>query len=159
MFPILLDPFNFYKAKLSQRHKNPKLKDLAWIVFADYILLKKSKNGLCTCVTCWSEKYRSDSDMHPGHYRPQGQSKLLKFEEDNVWPQCMGCNVMKNGNYREYHIFMLNTVWEQREHYLWTIKETKNWKNYEYAEMIALRWSRILEMKETLNSKRLFSDI
>lgn len=130
-----------YKSKL-QAHKNPKLNHLARKVFADYLLLTKSdKKGICTCVTCGNKNYRHSPQMHPWHYRTAGSSLKYRYVELNVRPQCNRCNVMLNGNYRNYHIFMLNEVWTDVERQLRNDKELHTIKNYEYAEMIIKRWN------------------
>lgn len=153
----LEEPYQYYKKKLWERHKNPNINHLAWIVFADYLLLKKSNNWLCKCVTCWKELFYTDKNMHPWHYRPQGNSKFLKYEEDNVRPQCKRCNVMLNGNYREYAFFIIKTFWKEKEQYLRTTQKTKNWKNYELAELILERWKQITIMKATIENNSLFN--
>ena len=48
------------------------------------------ENGYCTCVTCgavarWSE-------MDGGHFIPKGSSSYWALEEENLAPQCKGCN-------------------------------------------------------------------
>ena len=48
------------------------------------------ENGYCTCVTCgavarWSE-------MDGGHFIPKGSSSYWALEEENLAPQCNGCN-------------------------------------------------------------------
>ena len=47
-------------------------------------------NGYCQCVTCngmfkWNE-------MDGGHYIPKGHSSYWALVEENVHPQCKGCN-------------------------------------------------------------------
>lgn len=150
-FDIPIECFEAYKEKISA-NKNPKLHHLARKVFADYILLKKSKNGICTCVTCWNKNHRHSSSMHPWHYRTAGSSLKYRYVEINVRPQCVRCNVMLNGNYRNYHLFMLEEVGTDVEQQLRNDKELHSIKNYEYADMIIERWS-WLTNNETYKNK------
>lgn len=60
----ILDILGEYKNKLGS-HKNPKIHHLAWVVYSDYLLLSKSEDGKCTCVTCNKVDDRYSSAMHP----------------------------------------------------------------------------------------------
>lgn len=56
-----------------------------------------NENGLVQCVTC--DKWAHWKDMQGGHFISRG-SKKWKLVEENVHPQCPGCNGfgMKYGN-------------------------------------------------------------
>jgi hypothetical protein len=149
----IYDILEFWYKKLLNRYwniKHIKMWHLAWIIFADYILHKKSKKGVCRCVTCWDRKKRNDPMMHPWHYRTQWSSAYYKYTEDNVYPQCWRCNVWLNGNYRNYHIFMDKEVWTERERELRTAKHLKNRKSRELAEMIREWHNYLIKHKDFL---------
>lgn len=63
--------------------------------------------------------------------------KLFRFDEMNCHAGCKRCNVMLDGNYMEYTLWMidqygLEKVQEMRQRQ----NETKKWKTYELEEMI-----------------------
>ena len=76
-------------------------------VFSLYI--RQSKPPVC--VTCG--KKDEPKNLQNGHYYSRGKLPT-RWEEDNCWPQCVGCNVFKSGNYTEYALFMLKTLGEAR---------------------------------------------
>ena len=47
-------------------------------------------NGYCTCVTCGAIGKWTEFDG--GHFIPKGNSSRWALEEENVHPQCKGCN-------------------------------------------------------------------
>lgn len=47
-------------------------------------------NGYVECVTCGKFGYWTDFDG--GHFIPKGSSSRWALEEENVKPQCKGCN-------------------------------------------------------------------
>ena len=57
-------------------------------------------NGYCQCVSCG--KVEHWSDMDGGHFIDKGHSSRWALEEENVHPQCKGCNGfgMKHGTAR-----------------------------------------------------------
>ena len=91
-------------------------KDVADCFFSMYVRIKNSyiKNWIrcCKCVTCNAEDYRRH--MQAWHYRSRGCLKY-RFDENQVFPQCYTCNVIKNGNYRNYKMYMDKKVWPEME--------------------------------------------
>jgi len=136
-----------YKSKLWS-HKNPKIHHLAWVVYSDYLLLSKSKNGVCVCVTCGKADNWYSSAMHPWHFRTAGSSLKHKFNDDNVRPQCVGCNVMLNGNYQKYTLFIIDKFWKERVENILDDKETHKIRVHEYAEKIIKRFDFIIKTKD-----------
>lgn len=124
-----------YKSKL-QSNKTPKIHHLAWVVYSDYLLLSKSSKGKCVCITCWKVDDWYSSDMHPWHYREAWTSLKRKFVDDNVRPQCVWCNVMKNGNYKMYTFAMIEKFWFEWCYMITTDKDTHTIKNWQYGDMI-----------------------
>lgn len=47
-------------------------------------------NGLCQCVSCGT--WHHWKDMDGGHWIPKGASSALALVEENIHPQCKGCN-------------------------------------------------------------------
>ena len=91
----------------------PKAKKRSWYVkeldrvFSLYIRQTKKP----VCVTCG--KKDDPKNLQNGHYYSRGKLPT-RWVEDNCWPQCVGCNVFKSGNYTEYALFMLKELGEPR---------------------------------------------
>ena len=81
-----------------------KAKQKAWVQFSKYIRMKGSVNGMNTCVTCGAVKHYKE--LQAGHFI-QGRHNPILFDERNVHPQCVGCNMFKSGNLIKYYEFML----------------------------------------------------
>ena len=63
--------------------------------FSLFIRLRTSHNGLVQCFTCGRIK-NYKSGMQNGHF--QSRSFLAtRFNEENCQPQCVGCNMFKQG--------------------------------------------------------------
>ena len=80
-----------------------KLKKKAWKYFSKYIRLKNSKNGYCQCITCG--KQCRVEEMNAGHYK-HGNTKPTYFDERNVHPQCVSCNMYRSGNLDQYALYL-----------------------------------------------------
>lgn len=118
-------------------------KDLADAVFSTYIRLKNAdKDWRCKCVTCG--KVLHWREIQNGHYRKRNCNKY-RFDERNCHPQCKRCNVLLDGNYRDYHIYMVKTYWEELEEMLWNDKESVDYKQGWYENHIREWWMFIKE--------------
>jgi hypothetical protein len=107
------------------------LQKLARIAAAD-------DNGYAKCVSCGrTDHYKN---MDGGHFIPKGSSSRWALEEQNVHPQCKGCNGfgMKHGSAEaQYTIWMLD--WYGKEavaNMLATKKEPVKYYAADYREMI-----------------------
>ena len=86
--------------------KKQKLKDEADKQFSLYIRLKNADwRGNCTCYTCGKVSLYNEG-MQCGHFISRSSS-TLRFDENNVRVQCVGCNIFKSGNYIEYTLRMI----------------------------------------------------
>lgn len=89
-----------------KKSEKAKLKDKAWKLFSKYIRLKHAdKDGYVACVTCGVKKPWNDG-MQAGHFVDSRSNSVL-FDEELVYPQCVGCNMFKGGSKIEYTLFML----------------------------------------------------
>lgn len=61
--------------------------------------------GDCVCVTCGALKRWNGGGMHTGHFVSSRRFSIL-FEEDNVAPQCNGCNTYRSGMPTQYRLWM-----------------------------------------------------
>ena len=119
-------------AKVSLRAKALKtLQKLARISAAD-------DNGYCKCVSCG--KVDHYKNMDGGHFIPKGSSSRWALDEQNVHPQCKGCNGfgMKHGSAEaQYTIWMLDWYGKDAvEHMLATKKDPIKYYSSDYREMI-----------------------
>lgn len=128
------------------------LKHFADRIFSDYIKISRSdKEWYCKCCTCWTKMQRNDKMMQNGHYRTRWFMKY-RYEEDNCHPQCYTCNVIHSGAYRNYHKFMVDNYWEQREEQLRTDQEVKKMLDYDLVMLCVERYNQILFHKNRLNA-------
>lgn len=92
---------------MKKKTKKPsvrKLKKDAWTIFSRYIRLRESdENGELRCVTCGHQAFWKE--MHAGHFIG-GRMNSILFDERNVHPQCVACNMFKEGNKVEYFRYM-----------------------------------------------------
>ena len=77
------------------KQKKIKIKDVD-TVFSRFIRLSHAdQNGDVQCFTCdFKASYKK---LHAGHYISR-YYKITRWNENNVKPQCMMCNIYKKGN-------------------------------------------------------------
>ena len=102
--------------------KKKPLKSKLDSVFSEYIRRSYAdKRGYVKCVSCGCKKYWKQ--MQAGHYVRRSHI-ALRWSEDNVFPQCAGCNVFKGGNYPEYTGWLLKNKGEEHIKKLLTLSKT-----------------------------------
>ena len=84
-----------------------KLKQEAATLLQKLVRMKYATNeGFCECVTC--NKVQHWKEMDGGHFVSRGHNSTLLVEE-NIHPQCKGCNGYRKGNIDSYSLFMIDT--------------------------------------------------
>lgn len=79
-------------------------KEKTWDLFSKYIRrFYADENGMEACCTCGVVKHWKE--MQAGHFVDSRNNSVL-FNELLVHPQCVGCNLYKNGNKIRYTLFM-----------------------------------------------------
>ena len=133
------------KKKKSKSKTLKALKTKLWKLTSEYIRRKYAdENGYVSCVTCGTTRLWNDG-IQAGHFIPKVQGLSVYFEEENIHPQCMPCNVFKDGNYRAYTLFMIDTYGREKIDELEDLAKTElKISVVEYQEMI-------IEMKEKLS--------
>lgn len=63
-------------------------------------------NGYCSCVTCG--KTSPWQEMQGGHFISRTYT-AHKLDEENIHPQCPGCNGPLRGNMVNYTLYMVDT--------------------------------------------------
>jgi hypothetical protein len=85
----------------------PKLKEEAAKLLQKLVRMKYADDfGMCQCVTC--NKVQHWKEMDGGHFVSRRHNTTLLVEE-NIHPQCKGCNGYKSGNIDSYSLFMIDT--------------------------------------------------
>ena len=62
-----------------------------------------------------------------------------RFDDANCHTQDAKCNVMLNGNYQKYTLYMIDRYGREKIDEMLNDKTTKEYKQYEYEEMI-IKW-------------------
>jgi hypothetical protein len=84
-----------------------KLKQEAATLLQKLVRMKYANDdGFCECVTCG--KMGHYKEMDGGHFVSRGHNATLLVEE-NIHPQCKGCNGPRKGNIDSYSLFMIDT--------------------------------------------------
>ena len=100
-------------------------------VFSKYIRVSNAdKNGYCTCVTCGVVKHWKE--IQAGHFMSR-KLYSTRGDEHNVKPQCVGCNMFRQGEQYKYSLFLGK---DEAEVLYLKSKETVKFTNYELEEMI-----------------------
>lgn len=80
-------------------------------IFSLYVRLSNADfQGNVTCVSC-GRKYPW-KDIQAGHFVSRSHN-ALRYDERNVHPQCVGCNVWKSGNYPQYAEWLMGTYGQE----------------------------------------------
>ena len=100
-------------------------------VFSQYIRISNAdNNGYCTCVTC--NKTFHWKEIQAGHFMSR-KHYSIRWDERNVKPQCVACNVYRAGEQYKYSLFLGSEV--ANVLYLQS-KEIVKFTNYELEDMI-----------------------
>ena len=92
--------------------KKSTAKKRAWKAFSEYIRRSYADdNGYVSCVTCGETRQWNDR-IDAGHYIPKSRGDAIYFVEENVHPQCKGCNKSEGGKHEYYYKYMLEMYGE-----------------------------------------------
>ena len=84
-----------------------KLREEAAVLLQKLVRMKAAdENGLATCVTCGKRQHYKDMDG--GHFISRKWT-ATKLVEENVHPQCKGCNQYASGRHDDYSLYMVDT--------------------------------------------------
>lgn len=74
------------------------------VVFSKYIRLSSADSrGMCTCVTCGRQYHWKN--IQAGHFMSR-KHYSTRWDENNVFAQCCGCNMFKQGEQYKYSLFL-----------------------------------------------------
>lgn len=75
-------------------------------IFSQYIRLSASdKDGNCTCVTCGKVAHWKGEGQQAGHFISRS-AYSIRWNEDNVKVQCVGCNVYRYGEQYKFSLYL-----------------------------------------------------
>lgn len=94
------------RVKKKRKTVSQKLDEVAVLVQKLVRLKAADYTGYCSCVTCGVSRHWSE--MQGGHFISR-KSTATKIMEENIHPQCAGCNGPKRGNLIQYTLFMQDT--------------------------------------------------
>lgn len=102
------------------------------VVFSQYIRLSNAdNNGFCTCVTCKNRFHWKE--IQSGHFMSR-KHYSIRWDERNVKPQCVACNVYRAGEQYKYSLYLGNNL---SKTLLEESRELRKFTNIELEEMIA----------------------
>ena len=74
-------------------------------IFSQWVRLSNSKNGNCTCVTCGKVGDWKSGGIQAGHFMSR-KHYSTRWDERNVKPQCVGCNMFKSGEQYKFSLYL-----------------------------------------------------
>lgn len=140
------------KRQPSGKHKTiARLVEDAAVVLQRIVRMKAADHaGYARCVTCG--KVQHWKEMDGGHFisRRYTSSKLL---EENIHPQCKGCNGFRAGEHQAYTLYMIDTYGREFvDNLLATRHETKKYTRAEITERI----QELKDYEQTIKTMRGF---
>jgi len=100
------------------------------VVFSKYIRLSNAdKNGFCKCITCGNRFFYKE--IQAGHFMSR-KHYSTRWNEDNVKPQCVACNVYRAGEQYKYSLYLGNKLSEELHA---KSKEIRKFTSLELEEM------------------------
>lgn len=136
MAPKITQPRNKKPTKKTARNR-------AWRICSEYIRRKHADDdGIVQCTTCDTKRHWRQ--MHAGHFIPKTYDAVY-FVEENLWPQCPGCNTFRHGALMEYTLHMIDTY--GREGVEWLQGLARNTKPLTVDELLVIEQ----EYKERLD--------
>lgn len=101
-------------------------------VFSHFVRLSNADNsGYCTCVTCNKKFFWKE--IQAGHFMSR-KHYSTRWDERNVKPQCVACNVYRAGEQYKYSLYLGNNLSKKL---LEQSRELRKFTNIELEEMIA----------------------
>ena len=111
-------------------------------VFSRFVRMKYADNdGQVSCVTCGKQAHWKE--VHAGHFVKR-QHMSLRWDERNVMPQCVRCNLHMGGRQDDYAAYIVNEYGHATFADLIAKKhETKKWTRTELEELISTYSERV----------------
>lgn len=122
-----------------------KLRQEAMSLMQKYVRIKQfAHDGYCTCCTCGRT---GDWQFFDGGHYISRQYTATCLLEENIHPQCKGCNRFMAGKHDDYTIFMINTYGLEMVEELNELKHKgKKFTRYELIDIIDDLKSKLKEL-------------
>jgi hypothetical protein len=118
----------------------------AQVAFNKYIRERDRYKGCITCKKPLEHKYDA------GHYYSVGSSPELRFDEDNVHGQCVGCNQHLHGNLIEYTFALPERIGQERFE---ALKQRRNIPaKYSKPELKAIKEKYKIKAKALIDARK-----
>lgn len=135
------------QARQADRRRKMDMKPLSyWMKRAQAAFnawIRELKGG--QCISCG--RYH-DGQMHAGHYRTTAAAPELRFEPDNVWPQCAPCNTHLSGNLVLYRANLIHKIGLPRVEWLEGPHEPRRYRKDDYQEIEVKYKQKLKELKQ-----------
>lgn len=92
--------------KTAKKPTRSKLVKKLDVVFSQYVRLSNADSrGMCKCVTCGKVGHWKTGGIQAGHFISR-KHYSTRWNEDNVKPQCVACNVYRAGEQYKYSLYL-----------------------------------------------------
>lgn len=119
--------------KTAKKPTRSKLVKKLDVVFSQYVRLSNADSrGFCTCVTCGKQGHWKTGGIQAGHFISR-KHYSTRWNEDNVKPQCVACNVYRAGEQYKYSLYLGHNLADELYQ---KSKEITKFTNVELQEMI-----------------------
>lgn len=120
-------------------------------IFNKYVRLRDKGHDRFLCISC--QKFKKLSEMQAGHYYPVSGYDGLRFDEDNVNGECIGCNAFDASHLINYGLNLERKIGSTRLAMLHerarAYKENgKKWRKKELQEKLLYYKQRVEEMND-----------
>ena len=85
----------------------------------------RERDKLLPCKSCGSPA--DQCQRHAGHYRPSGINSALRYDDRNIFGQCVRCNLNLSGNLVEFRKSLIASHGQELVDWLDNNHETKRW--------------------------------
>lgn len=116
--------------------------------FNAFIRLRDSAKPCICCGRTSDKTFLTGSDWDAGHYRSTGSAPHLRFHEDNVHRQLVGCNRFGAGRAVDYRIGLVARIGLSRVEALEANNTPRKWTHDELREIRDVYRRRVRDMKK-----------
>lgn len=120
-------------------------------IFNTFIRLRDYNEN---CISC-QKPLIGDNPEKPkkfdaGHFRSVGSNPQLRFNEENVYGQCVHCNRDKHGNLLEYRKGLIAKIGVEKVEYLENLNDSNKLSIPEIKDLIDTYRAKIKTLKQTI---------
>lgn len=127
--------------KTAKKPTRSKLVKKLDVVFSQYTRLSNADSrGMCTCVTCGKQFHWKK--IQAGHFMSR-KHYSTRWLEENVKPQCVGCNMFKSGEQYKFSKYLGNKLAEELYK---KSQEITKFTNVELQELIDLYTTKVKKL-------------